>query len=161
MQNIGGNQTFHLQNLSAGSHKLTIYGNVSAGYFANQTELLSIVYFNVYYSSNCVTFILSLFIFVALASLVLFVSRQRLITRLKGEKNGYFWLGSVLAILASLLVVPLGWGMLNDYLFPYYNYLRIQVSPGPFVIGGLVALCVGIIFMGFGTMQQESGTRKQ
>jgi hypothetical protein len=159
-QNIASNTTFLLQNLQAGSHKLTIYGNVSTGYFANQTERLSIVYFNVYYSSNWVTFILSLSIFVALLSVILLTTRRRLTMRLKGKKNGLFWFGLLIVILASMVVIPLGYGMLYDYLFPHYNYLIVRLLPDPFVYGGLAAIGVGFLFMAFGTAQLKPLKRK-
>ena len=156
MQNIAGNQNFHLQNLSAGSPKLEIYGNISTGYFANQTELLSIVYFNAYYSSNWVTFLMALSIVVAVLSVLLFAKRRQITMRLKGKKNGLFWLGLTIAILASFIVVPLGYSMLNSYLFPFYDYLVVRLLPDPFVYGGLAAIGIGILLMAIGTVQAKN-----
>jgi hypothetical protein len=153
-QSIDGNETL-LPNLSAGSHKLTIYGNVSTGYFANQTELLSIVYFSVNYSSNWVTFLLALSIVVAILSVLLFVNRRQITMRLKGKKNGLFWLGLITVILASFIVVPLGYSMLNSYLFPFYDYLLVRILPDPFVYGGLAAIGIGILLMVLGTAQAK------
>jgi hypothetical protein len=156
MQNIAGNQTFHILNLSAGSHKLEIYGNISTGYFANQTELLSIVYFSVNYSSNWVTFIMALSIVVVVLSVLLFVKRRQITMRLKGKKNGLFWLGLTLVILASFIVVPLGYSMLNCYLFPFYDYLLVRVLSDPFVYGGLAVIGIGVLLIALGTMQPKN-----
>jgi hypothetical protein len=146
------NEETLLHNVSAGSHKLIIYGNVSSGYFANQIEQLAIVYFNVSYSSNWVIFLLSLSVFVTMLSLVLFVNRRLLVARLRGRKNAFFWLGLLIVILASLFVVPLGYKMLNNYLFPYYDYLLIEYAD-PFVYASLVAMGIGFLFMALGTVQ--------
>jgi|GEM_PF-5355137 hypothetical protein len=159
-QQIASNETL-LRNLPAGSHKLTIYGNVSTGYFTNQTEMLAIVYFNVTYSSNWVTFTLALSVTVALLSAILFVNRRLITARLKGKKNAFFWLGLITVILASFIVVPLGYTMLNSYLFPYYDYLVIRLRPDPFVYGGLAAIGVGILLMVFGTVQLKISRRTQ
>jgi hypothetical protein len=150
-----------LHNVPAGSHKLTIYGNVSTGYFTNQTELLSIVYFSVNYSSNWVAFIMALSIVVVVLSVLLFVKRRQITMRLKGKKNGLFWLGLTLVILASFIVVPLGYSMLNSYLFPFYDFLLVRVLPDPFVFGGLAVIGIGILLMALGTVQPKNPKDEQ
>lgn len=76
--------------------------------------------------------------------------------RLKGKKNGLFWLGLITVILASFIVAPLGYSMLNRYLFPFYDYLVVRMLSDPFVYGGLVAIGIGILLMALGTVQPKN-----
>lgn len=159
-QQIASNETL-LHNLPAGSHKLAIYGNVSTGYFTNQNEMLAIVYFNVNYSSNWVTFTLALSIAIAVISVLLFVNRRLITVRLRGKKTALFRLGIVIVVLASFVVVPLGIEMLNSYLFPHFDYLVIRLPPDMFVYGGLIALCVGIFLTVFGSKPNKKSNLEQ
>jgi magnesium-transporting ATPase (P-type) len=142
-----------LTGLSAGSHKLTIYGKSSSGYFANQNVELEIVYFSINYSSAWVTFALSISVLVAVLSLGLFVNRRRFMAGLRGKKNGFFWIGLVVTILTSLIFVPFAWKMLIFYLFPYDTRGSIDLAffPVLFVLCGLIIVGLGLLLMVVGT----------
>ncbi len=142
-----------MTNLPAGSHQLTIYGNRTSGDYANQGAQLEVIYFSVSYSSNWVTFILSFSVVVAVVSLVLFVNRRPVVARLRAKKNGFFWLGLTLIILAALFAVPMGWNMLSNYLFPYDTRGAAEIYLGPFVTWGFVVMGIGVVLMVVGTMQ--------
>lgn len=142
-----------LTNLSAGSHKLIIYGNGTNSMYPHYGSLLEIVYFNVNYSEAWVTFTLSFSVFIAVVSLGLFVNRKRLMMRLRGKKNAFFWLGLTGVVFVSLFLVPIGWTELNNYLFPHDTRGAITIYLGPFIAGFLVLLCVGVLLMAIGTMK--------
>lgn len=142
-----------LTNLSAGSHKVTIYGNATNGWNTYDKMYLEVVYFNVNYSEAWVTFTLSFSVFIAVVSLGLFVNRKRLIMRLRGKKNAFFWLGLCGVVFVSLFLVPMGWTELNNYLFPHDTRGAITIYLGPFIAGFLVLLCVGLLLMAIGTMK--------
>ncbi|MGD6853007.1 MAG: hypothetical protein ACQCN6_13190 [Candidatus Bathyarchaeia archaeon] len=72
--------------------------------------------------------------------------------RLRAKKNAFFWLGLLMIVLASLFVIPVGYRILSDYLFPYDNRGAIAVNPVTFVFDSLIIIGVGIIFLAVGTI---------
>jgi hypothetical protein len=153
-----------LASLSAGSHKLTIYGTYNA-ISENQTftSIVAVLYFSTVFSTTWIVFTVTLAAVVLVIGLLFFARRKQIVARLKGKKTRMFWLGLTSFLLfAALFFVPSVWQMTEDYLFPHYSFeLTAYFLPQsiPAIIG-LVFMSLGLLLMILGTQKKDTQIEK-
>jgi hypothetical protein len=149
-----------LTNLAWGSHELTIYTNrtlAAMGFVQEEKNMVaSVVYFSVIYSPALVTVIAITLPAAIIVSLSLFFKRRPIVARLKGEKSGVFWLGTLLFVPAFLILIVFSSIVANDYLFPYWPKGLIFYL-FPYWLTAIV--CIIFTFIGFGLMWR--GTQRE
>ena len=150
-----------LTNLAWGSHELTIYTNrtlAAMGFVQEEKNMVaSVVYFSVVYSPALVTIVAITLPATIIVSLSLFSRRRQIVARLKGEKSGVFWFGTLLFVPAFLIFIVFSSMVANDYLFPYWPKGLIFYLL-PYWLTATV--CIIFTVIGFGLMwwgtQRES-----
>jgi hypothetical protein len=153
---VATNGTATLTDLPSGSHTLTIYctynhqiGNRTYEY---KDQVAYIVYFSTEYSMAWITFTISVVASLAVIPSLLFFRRRQIVARLKGEKSGVFWLGTMLLVVATLVFALSAWQVTQDYLFPYWpKGIMIHFPNELIIVGALVFVAVGLVMMRFGT----------
>ena len=143
-----------LTGLSPGSHVLEIRGNGSwAGMSEKENMLLARIYFSNAYSNAWVTFTAVSCVLVALVSFAVFMNRKNIATRLRSEKTGSFWLGTVCFAASIVALVPSAWWYLDFYLFPHYPR-GVSIPPFPFLVLSFIGLAAAFALMAYGTRRK-------
>jgi hypothetical protein len=149
------NGTVTLTGLSAGSHIVKIYGNGTLTINSptnNQTsqhnsDLLSVVYFSVFFSTAWVTFGAVILVAFTVVTFTVYKKRLQIKTALRGEKNAFFSIGLVMFVLSSLSFVFFALIVLENYLFPHWPQKFFTPNYNiPFVLS-LFFLSLGLFVM--------------
>ena len=109
-----------LSGLSAGSHTLALYANLSETR-QDYGFIITKVYFSVNYSTSWVVFAGVSSTVLAVSLSAVFITRHRLMASLKRKKTSLFWFGLCLLSLGILWFALLVGSATFDYLFPVYH----------------------------------------